>query len=131
MINKIQENLKKVLQDIRDNFDEDNYVEPPHRNLEDYVFEEEEDDSDPYEGASWGAAENWHCIRCGSALRNLIDKTSPHGKICFANMRKTKVFHYLCSNKDCFHYNGPLTLHHPFGGPDSPAGESYSISWVR
>lgn len=132
MIKKIQENLKKVLQDIENHFDDANYIDPPtrpHPQFTEYV--EEIDDSNPYEGASWGPAENWHCIRCGSHLKEVDEKEPCHGPACFSFMRRTGTLNYLCSNEKCCHFTAPLTLHHPFGGPDSPAGESYSISWVR
>jgi hypothetical protein len=93
--------------------------------------EGEEEDENPYEGASWGKAENWHCIRCGSVLREVAKDDPAHGKACWNEMQRNGVLHYLCSNKECCHYNAPLILHHPIGGYQSPAGESYSISWVR
>lgn len=133
MLNKIKENLQKVLKDIDKRFEESDYLDysndPPDR--EPYLFDEEIDDSNPYEGASWGPAENWHCIRCGSHLREMDEKDPSHGAACFADMRKNGVLNYQCSNKECFHYSAPLTLHHPIGGYESPPGDSYSISWIR
>lgn len=130
MFNKIKENLKMVLQDIEDRFDDSNYVEPPPSKWENYNFGEEIDDSNPYEGASWGPAENWHCIRCGYHLKEMDEKEPCHGPACFSDMRKYGTLNYLCTNDKCFHNTAPLTLHHPHGY-NSPPGESYSISWIR
>lgn len=130
MLSKIKENLQKVLKDIEDRFDESHYTnDPPDR--EPFIFEEEIDDSDPYEGASWGPAENWHCIRCGFALKNIDEKDWAHGAACYSDMRRDGTLHYQCSNTECFHHSAPLILHHPIRGHQSPPGDSYSISWVK
>jgi len=133
MFNKIRDNLNKVLGDINERFDEKHFINEtaskPHQ-----VFTESDydvDDSNPYEGASWGEAENWHCIRCGSNLKEMDEKDPTHGKACYSSMRKNGTLHYQCSNEKCFHYNAPLILHHPIHGHDSPAGDSYSISWIK
>jgi hypothetical protein len=93
--------------------------------------QEEEENRNPYEDTSWGAASKWFCIRCGSCLREVAKDDPFHGKACWDAMRRDGTLHYQCTNKNCCHYNAPLTLHHPIGGYKSPAGESYSISWVR
>lgn len=104
--------------------------EKEHEEFMKECFGEEKEES-PYKGASWGEAENWHCIRCGSPLREVPKDDSAHGKACWSSMKQNGTLDYQCTNKECFHYNAPLTLHHPIGGYKRPAGESYSISWVR
>jgi hypothetical protein len=135
MLNKIKKGLKEVLKDIEDRFDEVKYPikdDVPH--WSEYSSETDEgamDNYDPYEGASWGKAENWHCIRCGSHLKEIDKNDLAHGEVAFHEMRKHRALWYQCSNEKCFHNNAPLILHHPLGGYTAAPGESYSISWVR
>lgn len=130
VFNKIRNGLKEVLEDIENKFGSEEYIDEP-RNWDVSDYEEEPDTSSPYEGASWGPADCWHCIRCGHHLREIDEEDRTHGKACYSDMRKDGTLHYQCSNEKCFHYSAPLILHHPIGGFRSPAGESYSISWVR
>lgn len=116
--------MKKVFLDIENSFNEKNYINDPPRQIMDLEFENLDDDFDPYESGPW-AGINWFCIRCGFQLKQF--ENNEHWKI----MKKDGTQMYHCSNKKCCHYGAPLILHHPLGGYQSPAGESYSISWVR
>jgi hypothetical protein len=131
MINKIRENLNKVLKDINRNFEEKekNADNEPYHPWDDDSFYEDIDD--PYEGASWGPAKNWFCIRCGHHLKEMNENDPVHGEACFSAMRCYSTLYYQCSNDKCFHHTAPLLLHHPIYGCESPAGDSYSISWIK
>jgi len=88
------------------------------------------DDFDPYVDGPWGTTQ-WHCIRCGCPLVPISKDDLSHGAASWDHMRKDGTTWYLCSNPECCHREAPLILHHPDGGPETPAGESYSISWWR
>jgi hypothetical protein len=38
---------------------------------------------------------------------------------------------YKCSNTDCAFCTGGLLYHHPIHGTDKPAGDSWSISYIK
>lgn len=132
----IQKNLEKVLDEIRskpiqvednrpsytwDDFARDNANED---------FMNEEDDSNPYETGGWRGAK-WFCIRCGGKLHQVPKDYPSHGAACWSDMRRNGTEYYQCDNEKCFHHSAPLLLHHPVQGINRPAGDSYSISWVK
>lgn len=130
MLDKIKEGLKQVLNDIDERFDEKNFVNEPVKEfdpcLDDY---EEELDFDPYDNHSWRGAP-WYCIRCGTKLVK-INKDDKYWGSLWKTMQKEGTIYFLCGNEKCCHHTAPLVLHHPIQGYDAPAGDSYSISWVK
>jgi hypothetical protein len=131
MTNKFQERLKEVFKDIADRFDEKNFVNEPEHSWEEIDLEPYVDDSNPYEGASWGSADRWHCIRCGNHLKEIDEKDPVWGECSYSSMRRTGTLWYQCTGEKCFHHSAPLILHHPVHGYNAPPGDSYSISWVK
>lgn len=129
-LDKIKEGLKKVISDIQESFDEKHFVDEEPKPLQyDEGIPENEDDYDPYEDGTWG--DNWFCIRCGHQLEPVVKDDETWGKWCWDAMKRDGTIWYLCGNKECCHHSAPLILHHPIGGYTSPAGDSYSISWVK
>lgn len=84
----------------------------------------------PYTDGSWSDKE-WFCIRCGFMLMPIPPKHTTWGELAWEVMTDHKTQWYLCTNKDCFHFDGPLVLHHPHKGWMKPAGDAYSMSWVK
>lgn len=117
ILDKIQDNLKKVLKNINDSYDEEMDALEKEPYMSPSIEEYNEDYEDVVEhNKSWKNC-SWHCIRCGEYLitENNLD--------------------FACSNTDCFHSlraagNYSLRLHHPLSY-DRDAGESYSISYLR
>ena len=106
---------------------EDKFI--PKNKCEEYEdLEYDVDDYNPYEDSGW-AGIDWFCIRCGSKL-DPIAKDDKTWNYVWNSRRTSHSLLFLCSNKQCCHNSGVLTLHHPCS-VDSAAGESYSISWVR
>lgn len=150
MINKIKEQLNKVLQEIRskpdDNFVDEGDVDwdlaneryPRHvvdPNRPDAVTDSEreedewEDDRNPYKINSWRGG-HWHCIRCGHELKEIAKDDKCWGSWWYSMLRDGTLY-FLCPNDQCFHHGAPLALHHPIYGHCHPAGDSYSISWIK
>jgi hypothetical protein len=117
VLDKIQENLKKVLKNIHDSYDEEIDAVEEKSYMSPSTEEYNEDYEDVVEhNKSWENC-NWHCIRCGDLLitENNLD--------------------FACTNTDCFHYIGilknySLRLHHP-ASYNTDAGDSYSISYYK
>lgn len=78
---------------------------------------------------------DWHCIRCGSLLKSTepdVEEEIDYDTIDWdKHDNEPESEDFLCTNKDCFHHKGPLTLFNSLGGYTSQAGESYAIGWVR
>lgn len=130
-LDKIKEGLKKVISDIREDYDDKHFVDedPNPVQHDEGIPNVEEDDYDPYEVGTWG--NNWFCIRCGHQLDQIAKDDKNWGKWCWDAMKRDGTTWYLCSNKGCCHHGAPLILHHPIYGYTAPAGDSYSISWVK
>lgn len=126
---KIKDGLKQVLKDIENKFDEINFVDEPEISYEEIDLEPEINDSNPYAEGPWRGT-NWYCIRCGSLLKE-IDASDKTWGYSWKTMRQDGTQWYQCVNGQCFHHSAPLILHHPVRGYKSPAGDSYSISWVK
>jgi hypothetical protein len=90
-------------------------------------FPEVDEDKDPYKSHGW-AGTKWFCIRCGGLLESLPE--SDDKGWTWRVMRTKGYLLFRCSNSECVHHSGYLTLHHPHSTERGP-GESYSISWIR
>lgn len=94
------------------------------------IYNDLDDESyNPYEDGGWGDMP-WYCIRCGFKLIPIAKNNKEWGDITWNEMQRNGTQWYLCANKECFHHNGPLILHHPTNWQRG-AGDSYSISWVK
>ena len=89
--------------------------------------EEEDDNFDPYERASWG--DGWFCIRCGGKLMR-IAKDDYYWGYLWKTMHLKGSLYYQCANNECCHASAPLCVHHPDSTRRGP-GDSYSVSWIR
>lgn len=127
MLDIIKKNLQKALEDIRNSPDEIYEEEIDNSYLN--TSYEEDNDYNPYEDGPYAGFE-FFCIRCGSKLKQ-IAKDDKYWDYLWGIMEKDGTQYFLCSNKDCCHEGAPLVLHHPIKGYTSPAGDSYSLSWVK
>jgi hypothetical protein len=116
----IRHELKKVIKPVYE-FDPDDYEDSDDYEMPDMA------DYDPYAKTPWG--DGWHCMCCGFATKR-IPKGSKHWAVGVSAMRINGTQWYLCSNKECFHHNSPLVLHHPYS-THAPAGDSYSLSRLQ
>lgn len=109
-------------------------IPPPPRTKEEIEAKEKEYEKqyrleyDPYNDGGWQGCD-WFCIRCGNKLLP-IAKDDKYWDYLHNSMYKNGTQYFLCGNKECCHNDGPLTLHHP-DCTSSPAGDSYSISWIK
>ncbi len=83
-----------------------------------------------------------YCPLCGSELEMYdlppcpeIDWSVDHSDEEMERLLKRQVeyperLECICT-KGCFQKDFPLYFHHPYGGPDSAPGDSWSLSWVK
>ena len=85
-----------------------------------------------------------HCPGCGCLLREIQNKDAERykrqyqswiDKFCKGEepIDGSEAEHWVCTNQTChFSYeDSPLVVHHPYGGPKTAPGDSWSISWVK
>lgn len=100
-------------------FDPDDYQDPYDFSIRDTAT------YDPYEKTPWGDTP-WYCMCCGFSTTP-IERDSKHWDRALKAMKTDGTQWYLCTNAECFHYDSPLVLHHPYS-THTPAGDSYSLS---
>ena len=84
-----------------------------------------------------------HCPLCGGLLVLVPRKSPPEidwnsdANSINQSIESWKSFdedqheEYECVGKGCFRKDYPLYYHHPFRGPYSAPGDSWSLSWVK